>query len=193
MARHGRGGVSSIILIGFVQSRQTWIHFVLKFTLKNHPKSRDIINKKILLCLRSSFHAFFVFRHKFPAKNPYSVYIASKMMEIRVGASLVLLNFERISETASKMKNLLFFLLLLSRFSFNHRHENSMNNLKRTRRKKEGSENSTRMNTIRISWIKLFSCALNKLICAFADIHEYMLSCARIETLESMQGLQTLP
>lgn len=61
------------------------------------------------------------------------------MMEIHVGASLVLLNFEQRSETASKeMKNLLFLLLLLSRFSFrNHRHENSMNNPKKTRRKKE--------------------------------------------------------
>lgn len=116
-------------------------------------------------------------------------------MEIRVDASLVLLNFEQRSETASKkMKNLLFFFFCFLAFlsqpspwKFNEQSEEN--------EKKEGSENSTRMNTVRISWIKLFSCALNKLICAFADIHEYMLGWARIETasLESMQGHQTLP
>lgn len=84
--------------------------FVLKFTLKNHPQSRDIINKKYFAL------AFFVFRHKFSTKNPYSVYLPRKMMEIRVGASLVLLNFERIRETASKMKNLLSFFFCFLAF-----------------------------------------------------------------------------
>lgn len=116
-------------------------------------------------------------------------------MEIRVGASLVLLNFEQRSKTASKNEKFAFpsssaFSLFFSQpspWKFNEQSEEN--------EKKEGSENSTRMNTIRISWIKLFSCALNKLICAFADIHEYMLGCARIETasLESLQGLRKLP
>lgn len=93
----------SIILIGVIHTDDTMITFRTKVCIKNHPQSRDIINKFLPRPLLTP-HSFSRKRIK-KLKRIFSFLfiLPWKMMEVRVGVIVVLLKFS-VSKRKAKEK-----------------------------------------------------------------------------------------